>query len=353
MSGTSERPIRRRGRLWWAAYYAAAALLAFAIGEFAARWRIEGGVLAALASVVGRRGPWAGSADAPLVPHGELGYVLNPTLPGVNSLGFRGPEVEPGPHPGIERLLVLGDSIAYGEGSFPDGLRDRLARGNGAVEVLNASVPGYTTHQERLFFERRLAPLASDRVLLQYCLNDHHRFLHHIAADGRRLLSPEARRGPPGKDPGWFSFLAQRSYLLTEARRRLHLRRVAASSRGPWETRKDIAPAWRDESWPTFAAELAALRDAVGAKAGRLLVAAFPIEEQLHPARLVSDREETLKPQRELARVCADVGLPLIDLFEDFRAAAERGERLFRDGIHLTEAGHALAAEALAARLPR
>lgn len=353
MGRTGERATRRRGPLWWTAYYAGAALLALGIGEFAARWKIEGGFSAACASVAGRPGSWAGPADAPLVPDEELGYVLNPALPGMNSLGFRGPEVPPKSDAGIARLLVLGDSIAYGEGAFPDGLRERLARREGgAVEVVNAAVPGYTIHQERLYFERRLGSVDADLVLLQYCLNDHHRFLHHIAADGRRLLALEARRGHPGTEPAWLEALVRRSYLLTEVRRRWFRRRLATSAHEPWEAREDIAPAWRDESWPAFAAELAALRDAVAARKARLVVAAFPIEEQLDASRLASDREGTLKPQRELARVCAEAGLPLIDLFEDFRAAAGRGERLFLDGMHLSESGHALAADLLAARLP-
>ena len=67
--------------------------------------------------------------------------------------------------------------------SLRDGLADRV----GAVEVVNAAIPGYTTHQERLLFESGLDDARPELVLLQYCLNDNHRFLHRFDAQGLRI----------------------------------------------------------------------------------------------------------------------------------------------------------------------
>src|SRR3972149_4551731 len=42
-----------------------------------------------------------------------LGYRFNPTEPGVNSLSIRHPEVTIPKPPGLNRIIVLGDSLPY------------------------------------------------------------------------------------------------------------------------------------------------------------------------------------------------------------------------------------------------
>ena len=55
------------------------------------------------------------------------------------------------------------------------------------------------------------------------------------------------------------------------------------------------------------------------------------------------DFDYVVKPQTKLMAICNEHGIPCLDLFAVFRAEARKG-RLFRDGIHLTEAGHRVAA---------
>lgn len=71
-------------------------------------------------------------------------------------------------------------------------LRERLAD---RVEVLNGAVPGYTTHQERLWLETEFASLEPNLVLLQYCLNDNFEFLHRFEPGSSILVTEEARGG--------------------------------------------------------------------------------------------------------------------------------------------------------------
>jgi lysophospholipase L1-like esterase len=94
-----------------------------------------------------------------------------------NSLGLREAR-EVGPKQGT-RVLVLGDSIAYGYGLDQDQTisqqlerQHRAARPEAAFEALNAGVPGYGPEQETTLL-RRLAPeLEPDVVVLLVCLRN-------------------------------------------------------------------------------------------------------------------------------------------------------------------------------------
>jgi lysophospholipase L1-like esterase len=96
----------------------------------------------------------------------------------IDSLGLRGDEVAQPKPAGLRRILVLGDSVAFGWGvpeevTFERRLAETLtARGKAKVEVLNAGVIMFNTVQERLLFDARGAALAPDLVLLVYCNND-------------------------------------------------------------------------------------------------------------------------------------------------------------------------------------
>ncbi len=92
----------------------------------------------------------------------------------INSLGLRGPEVR-GRTPGSRRVLCFGDSITFGYGAgddetYPFHLGQLLR--DGVVEVLNAGVTGFTSHQV-LGYVRRLVPaLRPDVVTICIGWND-------------------------------------------------------------------------------------------------------------------------------------------------------------------------------------
>jgi lysophospholipase L1-like esterase len=97
----------------------------------------------------------------------------------INAAGLRGPEVEEEKPPGVTRVAVLGDSIAFGywvaEGDgFPRQLERMLNAGAaaGRVEVLNFGVPGYNLEQATEALRSRALRFAPDLVVLALCLND-------------------------------------------------------------------------------------------------------------------------------------------------------------------------------------
>jgi lysophospholipase L1-like esterase len=93
----------------------------------------------------------------------------------INSQGFRGPE--PSSDPATERVIVLGDSIAFGnslalEDTFSFQLQQRLVSQRHNVEVLNFGVGGYDTLQEVSLLETRGLKYYPKLVVVAYCLND-------------------------------------------------------------------------------------------------------------------------------------------------------------------------------------
>jgi lysophospholipase L1-like esterase len=341
-------------------------LILFAAEVFVRCWR-EKGVRAGLVSLLGGTGTQIDpGAHGALVLDADLGYRLSSDLEGVNALGFRGPEVGSPKPSGCFRILVLGDSIAWDFGGFPSVLSSRITQaasdGTGGpgrlqlmpgVEILNASVPGYTTYQERIFLERLLGPVQPDVVVLEYCLNDNHRFLHRLTEDGGWLLTSEARAELLPAGDGIPARVARWSYLAFEVRKRLLSLRRRRGAIHPWEGDPEFGPAWRPETWPAEREQILAIQAAVRSAGARLLVLAVPYEPQLEPGLLARDRDLALFPQARLASICAEAGIPFLDLAPAFESHAEANPReaLFRDRIHLTPAGHAIAGATLFERL--
>lgn len=119
-------------------------------------------------------------------PDPRLGYALRPDWSAVhetdefrvvvhtNALGLRGAPADPRPPPGVRRVLVVGDSFAFGWGvadaeTFAARLDAALGPG---VEVLNAAVPGWGVDQYRVFLRERGFALAPHVLLVATCSND-------------------------------------------------------------------------------------------------------------------------------------------------------------------------------------
>lgn len=323
-----------------------ALLLCALMGELAVRWWREGSLRAAFSSLASDRpmprdfgtGDWL-QADA------TRGYVLRAGAHGTNSLSLRHPELATPKPASTFRLLVLGDSVAFPADGFVARIRAACpAPEAGGFEVVNAAVPGYTTHQERLHLDALVAAVQPDAVLLQYCCNDNHRFLHQLTEEGAWLVTEEARRALLPEGGGALDRIARWSYLALEARRLLLANRPK-DRLFPWRDDPAFAAAWREDSWPLVEEEIVRMRDTAASVGARFAVVAVPYEPQLVDETLAADRAYSLQPQQRLGSVCARAGVAFHDLHADFAAASRRG--LYTDGIHLSDAGHELAARSL------
>lgn len=120
----------------------------------------------------------------------ELGHRLRPDMHAAvhgpefavdyrtNREGLRDERAHPLPVPAsTTRILVLGDSFAYGSGneyrdSWAALVERRLLDEGYRVDVVKAGVPGYDTRTEALYLERIFARYDPDIVLLTFLPND-------------------------------------------------------------------------------------------------------------------------------------------------------------------------------------
>ena len=103
-----------------------------------------------------------------------LGWELDPAGSEVNSEAFRDREVARERTPGVKRIALIGDSVAFGHGlPVEQGVADRLEAALGAgYEVLNFGVGGYNTIQTAELYATKGRLFSPDLVVLLYVLND-------------------------------------------------------------------------------------------------------------------------------------------------------------------------------------
>jgi len=98
----------------------------------------------------------------------------------INRYGFRGEDFPEKKEPGVLRVLCAGDSGTFGWGvrdneSFSVYLQEFLGRrwGEGKVQVVNAGVPGYSSHQGLHVLKKWGPRLRPDIVIFSFGRNDH------------------------------------------------------------------------------------------------------------------------------------------------------------------------------------
>jgi GDSL-like Lipase/Acylhydrolase family len=128
-------------------------------------------------------------AFSPYRPDGRLGFTLRPGVRvrhvdrdfsvtvAVNALSMRGPDRGRSKPAGTARILLLGDSFAFGWGveqeeAFGARLERLLTERVGPVEVLSAAVPGWSTDQHYIYLRTRGLALHPDLILLATSEND-------------------------------------------------------------------------------------------------------------------------------------------------------------------------------------
>lgn len=135
-------------------------------------------------------------------------YELRPNFRGlyagvpinINSQGFRGRELSSRNDESAFRVVIIGDSIAFGQGvreeeTLAEQLGTWLQRKfRSPVEVVNLGVPGYDTCQEYVRFKERALSLKPQIALLLYFENDTDPAVFQVKDD--LVVSPDIRTGP-------------------------------------------------------------------------------------------------------------------------------------------------------------
>jgi lysophospholipase L1-like esterase len=270
-------------------------------------------------------------------PDPELGWLYRPgaevARATVNERGLRGPVLPAARDAARERLLFVGDSTCFGiwvplEDTFAARASAELEAARGRpVEYEIAALPGYSSWHSRVL-TRRLAPVQRpDRVVLYVgAYNDH--------ASARYYRDDQIPERLARRHAAWHDV------------RLLRLAESAADQAWHHFGRK-LVPAERSLRVPpaAFADNLRATLREIRAAGAEALVLSPPWS-----ARQRADRPEIPRYHGILAAVAREEGAALLDLAPLF-AAGDEAALYQRDGVHLSAAGHALAAGAIAERL--
>jgi lysophospholipase L1-like esterase len=344
--------MRARRILLRVALVALGVVVGLALGEIAARWLVPSAAVSELRGLHEFR-PDRGwlyglrpGAEGRLSETGDALYRINQD-------GFRGPRhARPRPD-GTTRVVVLGDSIAFGYGveeasSFPRILETQLAAlvPQARIEVVNLGVGGYNAWNEAALLSDVGVSYQPDLVLVQFCINDLNDPSVHFEAQTRLLLStipdaafpnPALRRGPrhaPSRLLSWC--VASKLCALTRDR---WLDAVAiefdqaAKQAAVAPIESGDGPEWR---W--LEARYLEMAEAARSVGARFAVLAFP-----YPAQLQGRGPDPV--QERVLAIARRNGWTAVDPLPAFRAAAAAGANLFADWWHPTEAGQRIAAE--------
>jgi lysophospholipase L1-like esterase len=298
-------------------------------------------------------------------PEPELPYLLRPgvrttffgTPVRVNGLGLRGPEMDSIPRPGVRRLLVVGDSVVFGQGlaeeeTVANVLARRLDGAGGAPwEVVNAGVPGYDAVAEARWLARFGPGLHPAAVVVCTSLNDYD-VAPRYAPTGVLVHDDPARQPPALVDRS--EFLTLLRWAASYARGRLWWQMMARL-----EQQKGDTPATGEGGldqlvermhlefyhhpepayWNRLRGAFLELAGLAAAQGFPLLVAVLPESYQ------VGVPSPDLTPQERLLALCRETHLDCVDLQPAFAAA---GGQLFSNVQHPNARGHAVAAAAIA-----
>lgn len=210
-------------------------------------------------------------------------------------------------------MLFLGDSVTYGWGMGPEDAYPRFVQAGAdaagrPLEVMNMAMPGWTTRQQRLAYERVGRKYRPDLLVVAVCLNDMGELQRNLA------------RPPP-----LLAWTHSRSALV-----RLLVNAESREIRSVSQMFEDPKAVGVRQGFERFFAELGALQAEVAADGKRLWVVVFPYRfqyESKSPPPIVQER---------IASWAASRGIPVLDLLDGLRPLGTRG---FNDRCHLSLEG--------------
>jgi len=227
----------------------------------------------------------------------------------INESGFRDRPLSERDPRGTHRIMVVGDSFAFGEGVavadrstevMDAGLDERI---DGGVDTFNCAVSGYASSDHSALVRFMLPRLEPDLVLLAYCLNDP----IHLTDDDYPttdliMLRGQGEVGEAG------------SYLWRFLRQRLGARRMTGKTLD-WYRSLYEGP---KSPWVRSRIHLAEMRDAAKKGGARFAVAIQPIFSK------VGGDYPLAGAHREVVRWCENNRIPVLDLQPAFKGLSSK-----------------------------
>lgn len=254
----------------------------------------------------------------------------------INAMGLRGPRLV-AKRPGALRVLVLGDSVAFGydledRDVFPRLVEQELRGRQLDVEVVNGSVPGWSRRQQRLFLEQFGAEIQPDLVIYTVVLNDL-----------REIATSEAQLRWSVRLVGALGWATQRSALANALKSALA---TAARSSDEFHRSVDLYERMTDtvddpdirEALTLEKRETDGLLQAARSFGCPVVAVLVPMASQLtatHPPAVLTALQGFL----------GERGVTVLDLWPLLHAT---DKPTFLDHVHMNETGHRITARALA-----
>jgi lysophospholipase L1-like esterase len=248
----------------------------------------------------------------------------------INNHGFRGPDVFLEKAPGTFRIIVLGDSVTFGEGvkwedTYTYRLQDRLHKEvSPTIEVLNFGVSSWSTTDEIAYLEQQGQAFQPDVVLLAYFLND-------ANYAGGLDLWEEFRASYEAavlRHSYLFSYVYARIGQQVYGRRYVeHTLQDALSHTAEWERSMHLLH------------KGSVIANRIGAQYGVII---FPFMYRLddsYPFVVIHDM---------IKQVCQEHDIPVLDLFPAYRGHKDTSLWAHPSDQHPNEIGHEIAAETIA-----
>ena len=259
----------------------------------------------------------------------------------VNSLGYRGPEIErPKPLNRI-RILALGGSTVFGYGmkhdedSWPGALQAILKSrcADQEVEVINGGVPGYSTADALTRLALGATEIQPDFAILYESLNDS---MNNVPEPGKTFRQDYSHRYSSYAFPIWGHSLLL--YVAEVKVSRFFPNRVTAST----FSQEGIDVYRRNVKLFVAIARDLAIEPILATQAHDFehRRGAFLNQAPGLTARILQAQEDALR------EVGAATGAIMVDVHAALKTRDPK--ELFLDDAHLTQAGNALAAEVIA-----
>jgi len=300
----------------------------------------------------------------------EIRYVLAPSQKGwiddgfltINSLGFRGREVDVPKPQGRFRIAVLGDSVTLGWGvaddetysvQFQQMLRQRFP--NRDLDVVNLGVSGYDTRQEVALLKRNVSRLQPDLVLVGFYSNDVPDALDDTQASGSggtriAVSNPEAGQvlhiNPPSAS--WWNRQLRKSRVAYNLGRLV----TRLGGKGEWgmshfsieiDMLQGKESADLERAWGMVQTQLVNLHAMAAADGFSVGLVVLPCKEQVLGQYL------TANYQTRVRAIAQPLGFFVIDPLPTLVASRTSKDALFipYDRNHPSAAGHRLIAETI------
>lgn len=252
---------------------------------------------------------------------------------------LRGRPYQPGRHPGVFRVLMLGDSFTWGVGvhaedTYPRKLERRLNELGSAVEfeVVSWSRPGWNTDRAWQAVRYRLGGMWPDLVIVGFCLNDAEPSNQEELTRLQQGLEARRPQGPVG---GRLYELSRVSRQLWTAIENLRVKRaLRAYYRGLYAGQP---------GWQRCQRALWALRWFTRERSIPMLLVIWPIFDSP-----LDHRYAYRDLHRIVAEKSAELEVPTLDLLSRFEGMDARRLALvpFTDA-HPNELAHRIAADAI------